>query len=146
MKKFPISLLCGLAAIVLTVVLYFTILGNAVLQAIHFVTLFTVVLSEIITTAYAVAAKGKPRKVAAAVVTAVMIPASVWLSVVYITGFPTKYGAYLGWYFAGTLAVNALAMILLWFDSGKSEENAQFQKAKDNMLYMRKVVDRKSVV
>lgn len=140
MKKFPVSLLCGIASILLTIVLYFTVLGNVVLEIIHFVTLSAVVLAEVITTLYAIHAKGNPRKVAATVVSALMIPISVWLSFVYILNFPNNYGTYLGWYFAGTIAVNALALILLLFDSNKSKENVQFQAAKSNILYMRKLV------
>lgn len=140
MKKLPISLLCGIAVILLTVILFFTILGNTVLEAIHLISLVAIVLAEIVTTVYAVCAKANPRGVAAAVVSSFMIPASLVLSVVYIANFPIGYGAYLGWYCAGTVLVNALALILLGFDGRKSEENAQFQTAKDNMLHLRKLV------
>ena len=140
MKRFPISLICGISVIVVTILLYFTILGNVILEAIHFIALVAIVLAEVVTTAYAAFANGSPRKVAAAVVSAVMIPAAVTLSAVYIVSFPSGYGAYLGWYFAGMFVVNAIALILVHFDSNKTEEDDSLQAAKENMLNMRKLV------
>ena len=140
MKKFPISLLCGIAVIVATIILYFTILGNIVLEAIHFIALVAVVLSEGITILYALLAKGSPRRVAATVLSAILVPFSIVLSVIYITNFPAGYGAYLGWYFAAAVIINVMALVLVFFDTRKENENAQIQSAKDNMLYLRKIV------
>ena len=140
MKKFSAVLLCGLAAIVLTVVLYFTILGNIILTAIHFIALVAILLAEAVTTAYVYFAKGCPRRIAAAVISGIMIPFAASLSVVYIVSFPEGYGAYIGWYCAGTLVVNLLGFILVRFDSNKSDENATLQNAKSHMLDLRKLV------
>lgn len=140
MKKFSAVLLCGLAAMLLTVVLYFTILGNILLTAIHFIALFAILLAEAVTTAYIYFAKGSPRRIAAAVVSGVMIPFAAILSVVYIVNFPEGYGTYIGWYCAGTLVVNLLGFILVRFDANKSDENATLQNAKSNMLNLRKLV------
>lgn len=140
MKKVASVLLCALAAIAITVILYLTIFGTGVWGVIHFVTLFAVVLAEIVTAGYACLVDGSPRKVAAVILSAFMIPYSAILSVVYITGFPYGYGTYLGWYFAGTVAVNAICLILLLFDSGKKRENDRLQDAKENMLELRKLV------
>lgn len=139
MKKFPISLLCGLAAILLTVVLYFTILGNVVLEAIHFISLVAIVLAEGVTTIYAWLAKGRPRNVAAAIVSAFMIPYAILLSGIYIVNFPMGYGTYMGWYFAGLVVVNVIAFVLISFNSAKEEENDNLQNAKENMLMLRKL-------
>ena len=140
MKKFPISLLCGIAAIIITIILFFTILGNTLLAAIHFISLVAIVLAEAIATGYAVISKGSPRKVAAAVIVSIMVPFSIILSVVYIVNFPKGYGTYLGWYFAGTVLVNALAWTLCHFNANKSAENTQLQAAKQNMLALRNLV------
>lgn len=140
MKRFPAVLLCGIAAMLLTVVLYFTILGNVLLEAIHFVALVAILLAEGITTAYAYAAKGSPRKVAATVVSSFMIPYALILSVVYIVNFPTGYGTYLGLYFAGTVIINVIAFILMSFDARKNDEDHRMQEAKNNMLGLRKIV------
>lgn len=140
MKKFPISLICGIAAIMLTILLFFGIFNNVVLQAIHFITLSGMVLAEIITTAYAMYSQGNPRKVAAAVVSALMVPVSVLLSVVYIINFPLGYATYIIWYFTCTVLFNTIALILICFNSNKHEENIAFQNAKANILNMRKQI------
>ena len=140
MRRFPAVLLVGIAVMVLTIVLYFTILGNALLEAIHFIALVAILLSEGITTAYACVVKGSPRKFAAVLVSGVMIPFAIVLSMVYIVNFPKGYGTYLGWYFAGHLVTNILAFILLRFDAGKKEGNQNLQNAKSNMLGLRKLV------
>ena len=140
MKKFSAVLLCGLMAMLLTVVLYFTILGNTLLTAIHFISLAAILLAEAVTTAYIYFAKGSPRRIAAAVVSGIMIPFATVLSVVYIVNFPEGYGTYIGWYCAGTLVVNLLGFILARIDSNKSDENATVQNAKSNMLNLRKLV------
>ena len=140
MKKFSAVVLCGLAAMLLTIVLYFTILGNILLTAIHFIALIAILLAEAVTTAYIYFAKGSPRRIGAAVVSGFMIPFSVVLSVVYIVNFPKGYGTYIGWYCAGTLVVNLLGFILVRFDSNKNGEDATLQNAKNNMLALRKLV------
>ncbi len=140
MRKGVSVLLCGLAAILLTVVLYLTIVGTGVWGAIHFISLCAIVLAEAATTAYAYLAKGSPRKVAAAVLSGLMIPYSAILSGVYIVNFPWGYGTYLGLYFAGAIVVHALCLILVLFDSRKREEDNRLQAAKGNMLGLRKIV------
>ena len=140
MKKFSAVLLCGLAVMLLTVVLYFTILGNTLLTAIHFIALVAMLLAEAVTTAYVYFAKGSPRRIAAAVISGFMIPFAIILSVVYIVNFPEGYGTYTGWYCAGTLVVNLLGFILVRFDSNKCDENTTLQNAKSNMLNLRKLV------
>lgn len=140
MKKFPGVLVGGIAAMLLTVVLFFTILGNIILTAIHFITLVAILVAEGVTTGYLYFAKGSPRRLAAALVSAIMIPFSVILSVVYILSFPEGYGTYIGWYVAGTLVVNLFGYILVHFDSRKNDENDSLQAAKNNMLNLRKIV------
>lgn len=140
MKKNMFTLLCGIAAIVVTVVVYLAIFGFSLWGAIHFVTLLAVILAEAITTAYAFFANGSPRRVGAAVFSAIMIPVSVSLSIVYIIGFPKNYGAYLGWYFLGTVLVNVICLLLYFFDTNKEKENKALQAAKGNMLELRKLV------
>ncbi len=140
MKKIPISLICGIAAILITILLYAVILQSAFLQAMCFVTLAGVVLSEIVTTAFAVLAKGNPRKVAAAVISSFTVPLALVLSVVYIASFPNGYATYVGWYTVSMIAVNVIAVILYRFDAQKTEENTALQSAKTNMLNLRKMV------
>lgn len=140
MKKFPAVVLCGLAVMVLTTVLYFTILGNTLLTVIHFISLTGILLAEGITTVYAWLAKGNARRIAAAFVSGFMIPFAAVLSFVYIVSFPKGYATYAGWYCVGTLIVNVLCFILIRFDSNKSRENDDFQTAKSNMLNLRKLV------
>lgn len=140
MKKIPAVVVCGLAAMLLTVVLYFTILNNVVLSAIHFIALVAILVAEGITTLYAWLSDGSPRKIAAAVVSGLMIPFSVILSVVYIVNFPFGYGTYIGWYLGGTIVVNTLAFVFARFDSRKEAENTGLQAAKSNMLELRKLV------
>lgn len=140
MKKVPAVLVCGLAAMLLTIVLYFTVLSNVALAAIHFIALVAILLAKAITTAYLYFAKGSPRRIAAAVVSGIMIPFAAILSAVYIVNFPRGYGAYIGWYCAGTLVANLICFILVRFDANKQDENAAFQDAKSNMLGLRKLV------
>lgn len=140
MKKTSAILICGILVMVLTAVLFFTIVGFGALAAFHFVTLLAMLLSEAVTTGYAYAAKGSPRRIAAALVSAAMVPFSVILSVVYIGRLPFNYGTYIGLFCAGTLVVNIIGFMLVRFDSNKTEENQQFQDAKANMLNMRKLV------
>lgn len=140
MKKFSTVLLCGLSAMALTVILYFTVLSNALLTAIHFIALIGILLAEGITTAYVYLFKGSPRRIAAAVISGLMIPFATILSVVYIVNFPEGYGTYIGWYCAGTVVVNLLAFVYIQFDSNRATENIPLQNAKSNMLTLRKLV------
>ena len=112
MRKMPISIFSGIAAILITIVLYFTILGNIFSQLICLITLLGVVLAEAIVTALAYCSKGDPRKVAATSVGLVIIPISVILSVVYITKFPKGYIAYIGWYLATIIIVMAIVAVI----------------------------------
>lgn len=140
MKKAPISLLCGITAIIVTIILYFTILGNVFLEAIYLITLFAIIISESITTAFAYFSNGQPRKVAAAIVSAFLIPYSIILSVVYIVNFPEGYGKCLGLYTIALFIVLLISIIIFRFDEKKTEEDKEFQNAKNNMLMMRKMV------
>lgn len=140
MKKIPLSLICGFAAMITTIVLYFVILSNAILGIIHLVSLVAILLAEGVTTFYAWLAKGSPRKVAAAVVSAAMIPYSLILSFVYIVDFPDGYGTYLGLYIAAMVIVNTVALILFFFDSSKNEETVRLQAAKENMQMLCKLI------
>lgn len=135
MKKMPISLLCGFASIIVTTILYFIILGNIFLELICFITLLGVVFAECVTTALAFFSKGDPRKVAAAGISAIMIPLSVVLSAVYIVNFPDGYATYAAWYSVFFIIVMVIAVILF-----TKKEDKSFQNAKNNMLYMRKIV------
>ena len=140
MKRFSSVLLCGVVIMVLTIVLYFTILGNVLLTAIHFISLIAILLAEAIATTYAFFAKGSPRRIAATVITSIMIPFAAILSAVYIVNFPNGYGTYIGWYCVGTLLANILGFILVRFDSKKGDENKTLLQAKGNMLNLRKIV------
>lgn len=140
MKKFPISLLCGIGAVLITILAYFLILQDAFAEVICLVTLLCVILSEIITTAFAYFANGKPRRVTAVVVSAAMIPFSIVLSIIYIINFPEGYLTYLGIYTIALIIVNILAFILFGFDSQKEAENDNLQAAKSNFMNMRKMV------
>lgn len=139
MKKMPISLFCGGIAIVATILLYVIILGNAFLEALCLVTLLGLILAEAGTTLLAYLSKGNPRKVAAAVVSAAMIPVALIMSVTYIiSGFDI--GKYVLWYLVFALVIYALAIVLMSFDSKKQAETEAFQDAKASMLSLRKLV------
>lgn len=140
MKKGTPVLLCGLAAMAVTVILYLVVVGSGLWGVIHFISLLGVLVAEAVTTGYIYSANGSPRKIGAAAFSAVMIPFAVILSVVYIVNFPEGYGTYLGWYFAATIVVNAICFVLSSFDSRKKEENDSLQAAKSNMLMLRKLV------
>ena len=140
MKKIPFSILCGLAAVLVTIILYFTILGNIFVQAICLITLLGVLLAEVVVTFLAYRSKGIPGKVAATMVSAAMIPFSVAISVVYIVNFPFGYGSYLGYYFAVFAILLTISAIIWKFADGIQEKNDTFQNAKQNMLDMRKIV------
>ncbi len=140
MKKKPISIICGLLAILITVILYFTILGNIFTEIICFVTLLGVLLAEIIVTALAYFSHGDPHKVAAVAVSVVMVPVSVILSIVYIINFPFGYGTYAGWYFS-ILLILAIVVFTLWrFSNNSQKSDSNLQNAKENMLNLRKMV------
>ena len=140
MKKFSAVLLSGFAAMLLTVVLYFTVLNSVILSVIHFIALLAILLAEAVTTAYFFFANGSPRRVAAAFISGIMIPFAAGLSVVYIVNFPEGYGTYMAWYFAGTIAVNLICFVLLRFDENKQIADSSLQRAKSNMLYLRKLI------
>ena len=140
MKKLPISLLCGLVAVLVTIILYFTVLGNAFSQLICFITLVGVIIAELAVTALAYLSNGEPRKIAATVVSAFMIPIAVFLSIVYITNFPKGYGSYIGYYLAAFVVIIAIVAVIWKFSDNKETENKAFQDAKANMLNLRKLV------
>ena len=140
MKKTPVSILCGLAAIIATVVAYFVIIGNIFAQIICFITLLGVVVAQAVTTTLAYLSKGEPRKVAATVVSAFMIPVSVALSIVYIVNFPHGYGQYLGLYFAAFAIILVICAILWKFSDNRKADNDALQSAKSNVLELRKLV------
>ncbi len=136
MKKIPLSLLWGLISIIVTVILYFVILGNIFLELMCFVTLLGVVIAEAVTALIAYYSKIKPARVAAAGVAALMVPISIILSVVYIVNFPEGYATYVALYVAFYLVIGYFSYILF----SHSTKNINFQNAKDNVLNMRKIV------
>lgn len=140
MKKMPISLLCGFAAIVITVLLYIILLPNIFLRGICLLTLGGVIVAEIVVTALAYLSNGDPRKVASAVIASFLIPYAAVLSFVYIFHFPCGYGTYIAWYLVGLLVVGVLAVILSSFSGRKEQENADLQNAKQHMLALRNLV------
>ncbi len=140
MKKFPISLLCGLAAIIVTVLMYFIILGDIFAKTIYIITLACILLAEVAVTALAYLTKGSPRKVAAVFAASLAVPFSVILSVIYINAFPKNYGTYIAWYVIGLIVVGAIAAILFGFEGNRQKENIALQNAKNNVLNMRKLV------
>ena len=128
MKKMPTSILCGIVAILVTVLLYFTIIGNIFAQIICFITLIGVVLAEIVVTILAYRSQGEPRKVAATVTTSFMIPISILLSIVYIVNFPKGYGSYLGYYFS-SFAILLLISAIIWkFANNRKNDNERNTK------------------
>ena len=140
MKKLPISLVCGVSAMLITILIYGLLLRNGFLQAICMITLLGVLVAEGLTTLLAYLAKGQPRRVAAAVLSLFMTPYAIVLSSVYITRFPNGYGAYAGWYFVGLLIVGGISGILYIFNDRKTAENDSLQNAKEHMISLRKLV------
>ncbi len=140
MKKAPISLIVGGASILVTILLYFVILGNRLSQTICLITLIGVVLAEVLATVFAYISNGDPRKVAAATVSVFLVPISVVLSIVYIVNFPTGYLTYTGIYMVCSIIVVAIAAVLSSFSSQKNAENNELQNAKANMLALREIV------
>ncbi len=109
-------------------------------QAICLITLLCVILAEGITTALCYFSKGEPRKVAGAILSALMIPFSVILSCVYIVNFPFGYMTYLGLYVVAYLIVGAIILVINVFASRKNAESESFAQAKENILQLRKLV------
>ncbi len=140
MKKSLSLLLIGFSAIIVTVLLYFAILGNFISRIICLITLFGVIFAEISTVLLAIYANKSPRRIAAVITMALMIPVSILLSIVYIKGFPFAYGKYLALYFVCFIVLLTVAFILFSFVIKKNAENNNFQIAKNNMLNLRKVV------
>ena len=140
MKKMPISILCGIVAIFVTIISYFTIIGNIFTQIICFITLVGVVIAEAVVTILAYLSKGEPRKVAATILTSVMVPISIFFSLVYITNFPKGYGTYLGCYLSAFAVILVISSIIWKFADNRTNDNAELQKAKSNMLELRKLV------
>lgn len=140
MKKLPVAAVCGISLMVVTILLYFAFLSNILLQAIHVICLFAILLSEGITTGYACFIHGNPRKLAATVISAGMIPVSVILSFIYVVNFPLGYFTYMGLFLAATLVVNTIAFIVLRFNEHKEIEHASFQDAKAFNMKLRKLV------
>lgn len=140
MKKAPISIICGIAAVLITVVLYFTMLDNVFEELICIVTLFGIVLAEVVATAFAYFTDGDPRKVLAAVVSVLMVPVSIVLAVIYITAFPYEYLSYLGYYFVFFIALLLVSSVLWRFASSKKEENDLLQVSKEKILYSRRLI------
>jgi hypothetical protein len=140
MKRFPMSIIFGIVAILITIIMYFVILENIFARIICLITLIGVVLSEIVVTVLAYFSKGEPRKIGAVVAAAFLIPISIALSVLYIVNFPEGYGSYVGCYFS-ILAITLVIVAIIWkFADGKVDENARLQNAKANMLELRKLV------
>lgn len=140
MKKSPIALVCGLAAILLTVVLFLLILGNPFQTAMHGICFGGILLAELISLIYALCAHGNPRKVAAAVVSCAMVPYAVILSAMFLAGGSDRCDRLIGWYGVGLIVINALSLTLTCFDAGKSKQNNNLQAAKGNMRSLCKIV------
>lgn len=135
MKAVKTSLLCGLGAVVVTAILFFLFLGNIFEEGIYVITLFGVIIAEIITTALAYFSTGNPRKVAAAGVSALMVPISLVMAIVYNSNVSDEYGKYIGWYVIFLVIIGVLAAAL-----GRTSDSGAMQSAKNNMLNMRKIV------
>ncbi len=140
MKKIPISLICGVLLILVTILLYYIIFGNTLFMGIRLLTLIGLVIAEAVTTLLAFFSKGEPRKVAAAFVSSVMIPVALTLSIVYSLVFPLGYATYIAWYFVCYLLTASVVIILWVFQAKRAAQNADFQNAKGQMLRMRKIV------
>lgn len=140
MKKIPISILCGIAAVLISIVSYFVIIGNIFAQIICFITLIGVIIAEMVVTALAYYSNGEPRKIAATITASFMVPISIILSVIYITNFPKGYGPYLGYYFSIFAVILVIVAIIWKFSDNKNNDNNSLQYAKANMLGLRKLV------
>lgn len=142
MKKFPNALIGGIALIAVTLLLFFTLVTvtDTTLEAIHIVGLSFILVSEGITTAYACFAMGSPRRKAAVLLSAVMIPGSVFMTFVYSVLFPDSITAFVLLHCVGFILTNLAAFYLMSFDAVSSKDNQQLQDAKGNMLMLRKMV------
>lgn len=140
MKKVPISILCGVIAILVSIISYFVILGNIFAQIICFISLVGLVFAETVVTALAYFSKGEPRKIAAAIMASFMIPISILLSIVYIVNFPKGYGSYLGCYFSAFAIVLVICAIIWKFSDNRKDDSDALQNSKTNMLGLRKLV------
>lgn len=140
MKKASFSLIGGIGAILVTVILYFVILGNVLLETICLITLLGVILAEAVTTILAYLAASNPRKVTAAIVSAIMIPIAIILSVVYIIAFPFGYVTYISLYAVAFIIVMVITAIFYSFSAKRDNTNDALQNAKNNILYMRKLI------
>ncbi len=137
MKKLPVALITGIAAIAVTAILFFTLLSDTKLGAIHFMSLGGIILAELVTMTYAMCSKGDPRRVAAATVSVVMIPVALVLGIVYMSEYPKEYGTFCGWYFAAAILVNAVSLVLFFMNT---KQDVRLENAKANMLNLRKLV------
>lgn len=140
MKKMPLSILCGIASVILTLILYFTIIGNIFIKMICFATLLGVIVAEIVVTVMAYYTDKQPGKVVATAIVSLMIPISILLSLVYIIKYPYGYGIYLGYYFSAFSILLVIGTIIWRFSDGIQEKNDAFQHSKQNMLNLRKLV------
>jgi len=142
MKKIPGSLIAGLALIAVTLLLFFTFtaIADTTLEAIHILGLCFILLSEGITTAYACFSKESPRRKAAVLVSAVMIPGSCFMTFIYSTLFPDSITTFVLLHCVGLIITNLFAYYLMSFDIARGHEDKQLQDAKGNMLMLRKMV------
>lgn len=140
MKKIPISILCGIIAILVTVISYFVIIENVFAEIICFITLIGVVLAEVAVTALAYFSKGEPRKVSATIAASFMIPIAILLSIIYIVNFPKGYLQYIGYYFSAFSILLVISAIIWRFADNRTTSNEALQNAKANMLGLRKLV------
>lgn len=140
MKKTPISLIIGGASILVTILLYFIILGNKLAETICLITLIGVIVAEVIATVFAYVSNGDPRKIASAAISVLLVPASIILSIVYIVNFPTGYITYVGLYAVCLIIIIAISAVFFSFSSKRTSEDKTYQKAKANMLTLRKTV------
>lgn len=140
MKKIPAALIVGLAVIAVTLLLFFAILSESSIETMHILGICAIVLAEAVSTAYACFAKGNPRRVAAVVISAITIPVAVYMTVLFCANFYDKYLVFVLLFCVALIAANAVAYLLLNFDSAAKKENQELQDAKGNMMMLRKLV------
>lgn len=140
MKKMPVSILCGIVVIFVTIISYFLIVGDIFTQIICFVTLIGVIAAESVVTALAYCSKGEPRKVVATVIASFMIPVSILLSIVYISKSSKGYGSYLGYYFSAFAIILAICAVIWKFADNRKNDDDVLQSAKANITELRKLV------
>lgn len=134
------SLIGGIASIVITVILYFVVLGDSLLEAMCLITLGGVLLAEGVAACLFYMSKGDPRKLSVAVSSVIMVPIAIVLSVVYIAAFPEGYALYLALYAVAFIAILTVGSFLWKFSDKRKQEDNILQGAKSNMLEMRKLV------